>query len=288
MKGKDRILAITRRTIIIAFLIGLETVIGIICLRWDPYNDGIVEKDGIVYEMPRADAAMEYNTRYFDKMQYERMVGNQKHVLTWYFRAPVHAVPGRKYPLVMVLHGRPGLAYAAEHMVMTEMERDFPAFVFVPTAPVSYAWAVPEKKDSPYAQFVDRQSLPGAMEILTHVMQDYPVDKNRVYIIGCSEGGIGVLGAVLRYPDVFAAAVAVSSTWDVDEAPQMTKVPLWIKHGAQDPALPAATARAIAESIRTHGGNVQYTEIPDMGHACPSATLYPRELWEWMFEQRRG
>ncbi|MEZ0223524.1 MAG: prolyl oligopeptidase family serine peptidase [Alphaproteobacteria bacterium] len=279
---------ITRRAVVIAAIVGLEVFIGIACLFWDPFNAGIVERGGIIYEVPRTDEPAEYNTRYFERAEFEAASGARKRVLTYWFHAPGRVTPGEKYPLVMVLHGRPGRAYAAEHLVTTDMERDFPAYVMIPTAPESKAWAVPDRKDSPYAEFLGRQSLPDAVDILRRFIESRPVDLDRIYVIGCSEGGFGAYGAVLRYPDVFAAAVAISGYWDVDDASKMTKVPLWIVHGSKDSFLPVSTVRSLYTGIKDHGGNVRYTEIADLDHYCPASKLYPREMWEWMFSHRKS
>jgi predicted peptidase len=236
--------------------------------------------------LPRDEKPAAESTRHFDRKTFEAGPGDRKRVLTYYLHSPATMAPAEAYPLVMVLHGRPGRAYAAEHLVAVGMNEDYPAFVLIPTAPESKAWAVPAN-DPAYNQFIDRQSLPDAIDILRRIMQENPVDPKRVYIVGCSEGGIGAFAAAAQHPEIFAGAVALSGTWSLGDAPKMTGVPLWIAHGADDPSLPAAKTQALAESIRDHGGSVRYTEIPRMGHYCPDRSLYNRDMWDWLFSQRK-
>ncbi len=79
----------------------------------------------------------------------------------------------------------------------------------------------------------------------------------------------------------------MSGNWDITDAPQMTRTPMWIFHGAKDKVYPAAAAHAMADSIKNHGGNVRYTELPDMGNDCASPLLYEKETWKWLFSQKK-
>ncbi|MGY6484729.1 prolyl oligopeptidase family serine peptidase, partial [Vibrio parahaemolyticus] len=47
------------------------------------------------------------------------------------------------------------------------------------------------------------------IDVLDDVLKDYPADEHRVYICGMSMGGYGTLDVAGKYPDRFAAAVAI-------------------------------------------------------------------------------
>src|SRR5262249_8103150 len=145
--------------------------------------------------------------------------------------------PGLKFPLVLILHGTPGIAYAAEYLVQRKTLLDYPAFIVAPVQPKGWVWDVPKEFEG-YPQLNlpthAMHGLAGTVQLVKSLSQQFPVDTNRIYIVGCSEGGSGAFGAVLRYPDVFAAAVPMSAGWTFSEAPKMTKVPIWAFQGAKD------------------------------------------------------
>jgi predicted peptidase len=283
------------RTLIIAGVIGIELLGAFAYVRWRQYvfvmvGAGTETKNGVVYELPRTDETLGYHTQFFDKKQFETGDHGQKRVMTYYWMEPDRPyLPDQKFPLVMVLHGAPGRAYAAQYLKVPDMKRDFPAFIFVPTIPISRVWAAPDEVDGVKtpAIYTDHQSLPGTIEIIRRLIHEYPIDPARIYVMGCSDGASGAYGAALRYPDIFAAAVPMSGGWNIADAAQMTQVPMWIFHGALDRVFPVSVARAMAASIKSHGGDVRYTEFPDMGHNCPSPSLYARETWQWLFNQKK-
>lgn len=284
-----------RRVFIIIGIIGIELLGVFVYMRWNQdilvlLRVGIETRKGVVYELPRTDEPMGYHTQFFDKKTFEIDDHRQKRVLTYYLMAPDQChLPDKKFPLVMVLHGGPGRAYAAQYLKVPDMQKDFPAFIFVPMIPISKVWAVPDKVDgikTPSA-YAEHQSLPDAVEIIRYLIHEYPIDPARIYVVGCSDGGSGAYGAALRYPDIFAAAIPISVGWDSADAPQMTRVPMWILHGMHDPVFPVGAARAMAAGIKSSGGAVRYTEFPDMGHYCPDPRLYARETWQWLFDQKK-
>jgi predicted peptidase len=256
-------------------------------MRWDPDNAGIVEKDGVFYEEPRDALPLDSDTSQFHREIFEITRAGKKHILTYYWRAPENPLADRKYPLVMVLHGRPGHPWAAEFLSSPELRKEFPAFIFAPMAPVSRGWAVPED-DPGYAPWVNKQSLPDAVAILRQLMEKNPVDPKRVYVVGCSEGGLGAFAAAARYPDIFAGATALSGTWSPADAAKMTHVPLWIANGGNDPYMPASKVQPLVDALRAHGANIRYTDLTDLGHECPNPVLYPHEMWEWLFRQKKS
>lgn len=250
-----------------------------------------------IVEQPRTEAPMEQFTRFFQKKLFDIDDGKQKRSMTYYWFAPEKPYPpGLKFPLVLVLHGSPGNAYAAEYLIARQMQMDFPAFVLAPASPFGKKWAAPEKFSGQefgdktpvnYVWHPELESLPDAVALIRQLETEFPVDTHRIYVMGCSDGGTGTFGAVLRYPDMFAGAAAISGAWSFLDAAKMTHVPLWIIHGTQDPIMPVSIARGISQIIKQQRGPVFYTEISTMGHECPSAALYGKPLWQWLFSQRK-
>lgn len=244
---------------------------------------GTTTRNGIIYEVPRTDEPMgDYFTQFFQKRERQIEADGEKRVVTYYWHEPDRPQGSdQKFPLVMVLHGAPGNAYAAKYLIPSDMQRDFPAFIFAPMAPITKTWALSGKPQS------KMQSLPDAVMVLKTLIQENPIDTDRIYVIGCSIGGIGAYGAAFRYPNIFAAAVPISAKWKVKDIPPHVEVPIWILHGAKDTGMPVTNARAMEDAIKRQGGEVKYTEFPDMYHSCPASRLYEYEMWEWLFQQKK-
>lgn len=251
-----------------------------------------------VIEVPRTDTPMDNFTKFFAKKQFEVADSQQRRILTYYWFEP-EGKPypqGLKFPLVIVLHGAPGKAYAAQYLITRQMQMDFPAFIAVPQSPAGKKWAMPEKftgqefgaaQAAKYQYRAGLESLPDAVELASRLAKEYPVDTSRIYITGCSDGGTGVYGAALRYPHVFAAGAVISGVWSFADASKLTKTPLWILHGSADNVFPVTIARGMAEIAKRQGAPVYYTELPNVGHSCDAPALYGKALWNWLFSQQK-
>ena len=47
------------------------------------------------------------------------------------------------------------------------------------------------------------------MALVEGLQENYPIDPNRVYLLGLSMGGYGTWQAALEYPEKFAAIVPI-------------------------------------------------------------------------------
>jgi predicted peptidase len=202
--------------------------------------------------------------------------------IAYYWMHPESMHGGQAYPLVLILHGAPGNAYAGQFLAQPKNRRKYPAFVFVPVLGTQSIWALPEG-----AKSRKKQRLPEIVSMVLDFAKSHPVDLDRIYVIGCSEGGYGAFGAARNYPGLFAAAVPISGGWNPAEADKLAAVPLLVMHGAQDSVIPVAQSRDVAAAVKDHGGNVKYIEFPDMGHNCPDARLYGADTWDWLFSQHK-
>lgn len=208
---------------------------------------------------------------------------------------PANFDPAKSYPLVLFLHGSGGRGSAnirnlidAEvpaHLASEEVRGQYPAFYLVPQCPGPNTWAMSKslKRSSRNRPPVDHLVL-GLVE---EVMAAYPVDRSRLYVTGLSMGGFGSFGVVYARPEMWAAAVPVCGGWATQEADRFTRVPMWLFHGALDNAVPVDFSRGMYRAIKELGGNIKYTEYPDVKHDAWVKAYRDPELWNWMFSQRR-
>jgi predicted peptidase len=204
---------------------------------------------------------------------------------------PPHYDHKKKYPLVVYLHGGGGRGhdnrlqidggngYLIDFFTADETQAHYPSFVVAPQSP-GEGW-IKDDLITPtrYLQLV--------YELIGELQRTYNVDEARVYVAGQSMGGFGTFKIISEYPRTFAAGVALCSGGDQTKAIRLTKVPIWVFHGAKDESVPVERSRTIVAAIRNAGGKVRYTEYADIGHIIWPSVVKETELLPWLFKQRR-
>lgn len=239
---------------------------------------------------PRTEKPMEDYTGHFDRKEFTLNDGKEARELVYFLKEPQKSFLEfrKKFPLVLVLHDTNGKAPAASHLIFKEMPKNYPAFIVVPVLPKGMTWAVPVRKHpSTFVFAYLKQHLNDAVELVAQLSKDYPVDKRRIYVVGCGEGGYGAFGAALKYSDIFAAAAPINGGWAQADAPLMTKMPLFVLHSKKNRSFLPRISRNLSFYIQQFGGNISYIEVPDDDHDCDDDRFYTPALWEWMFSQHR-
>jgi predicted peptidase len=212
---------------------------------------------------------------------------------------PKHVEPGKKYPLVLFLHGAGergvnDMPLVSKHfpqrMASDEYREKFPCFLIVPQCRPNKRWVNADWGDDKSQKMKPEPSeqMKVAIAILKKSMEKYPVDKNRVYLTGLSMGGYGSWELAVRHPEWFAAVVPICGGGDETQAERLKNVPLWAVHGDADTAVPVERSRKMIAAIKAAGGHPKYTEYPGVGHnSWTRAYTDPNGVLPWMFEQAR-
>ncbi len=194
---------------------------------------------------------------------------------------PEYIKSGRKYPLVIFLHGagergtdnQIQLQSLPTLLAQPAYRKKHPCFLVVPQCPTQQSW---------------QQQFPALLEIIDKVMQENPIDKRRIYLTGYSMGAYGTWSLAALRPDLFAAAVPVAGGGDVQTAHQLIDLPIWAIHGNADKAVPVSQSREMIKAIRQAGGSPNYTELKGIGHNCwQQAYTNPNGILPWMFKQKK-
>ncbi|MDO4400974.1 MAG: prolyl oligopeptidase family serine peptidase [Coriobacteriia bacterium] len=142
------------------------------------------------------------------------------------------------------------------------------------------------------------------IELVEHFLNAYDVDPARVYIEGYSGGG-ETLSLVMEFrPELFAAALAVSSQWDGALEPVAhARTPLYLFIGREDSYYGSDSFVAVAAELRkryrTDGlseeeaGELIVLDVKDAAyfaergysdqHAGGGAAATDAEVMEWLF-----
>ena len=127
------------------------------------------------------------------------------------------------------------------------------------------------------------------LALIQEVVDEFSVDRRRIYITGQSMGGSGTWGMLAYYPDFFAAAVPVCGTGNVDSAKRIVAggVNIWTFHGSDDPRVPVDNTRTMLAALREAGGRPRYTEYAGVKHDSWIDAYLEPNLHGWLFEQTR-
>ena len=134
---------------------------------------------------------------------------------------------------------------------------------------------------------------------LKHVKATLPVDEKRIYVTGNSMGGYGCWVWGGHSPEHFAAIVPVVggigrggpkavtdnlAKW----AANLAKVPVYAFAGAKDRVVPAERSERMIAAIRKAGGKQAKIKVyPDEGHGAGRLVFSTKEMYDWMFSQKR-
>jgi predicted esterase len=108
------------------------------------------------------------------------------------------------------------------------------------------------------------------LEVIDLVRHEFKVDDHRTYLMGHSMGGAGTLYLAIKYPQRWAAAVALAPaafTVDREGLGKIPKMPIMLVHGDMDTVVPVTVGRAWAEAMKSVPMKTyQYIEVPGGDH----------------------
>lgn len=129
--------------------------------------------------------------------------------------------------------------------------------------------------------------------LIKRLFEKYPIDENRVYIMGTSQGGFCTWTSIANHSEIFAAALPVMGGFtaaqikDDSVFENIKKVPMWIAHSSDDVCVSVNNDDYCYEKLKSIGANVKYTRWEKYGHKM-AGKFYRKESWEkWMFEQSK-
>lgn len=250
----------------------------------------------ISFAMTELSAALLYaQTPPSEALSAESFKSADGQVLNYRLLVPPKIEESEKYPLVIFLHGagERGSDNAAQlkHGVgdFVRHQKDYPCFLVAPQCPEGKRWVEVDWSAATH----DLPEKPGdqmamVKALIDQMVDEKPIDADRIYITGLSMGGYGTWDAISRYPDLFAAAAPICGGGDPKHAKTIKDIPIWCFHGDQDQAVKVERSRAMIEAIKDAGGEPKYTEYPGVGHDSWTQSYKNDEFFAWLFAQKKG
>lgn len=206
-----------------------------------------------------------------------------------------------KAPLLIWLHGGgeggtdpsiPLIGNRAANYASDEIQSIFEgAYVLVPQAPTFWMNSVEGGYTRGDKNDIYNEAL---MELIKEYVDKNPsIDKDRIYIGGCSNGGYMSLKLILNHPDYFAAgfisALAYQSQYISDSKIQDIKnVPIWFVQSKDDKVTdPKETAVPLYQRLKKAGAsNVHfsyYDHVVDITGVFGGEDYHYNGHWSWIY-----
>lgn len=240
--------------------------------------------------------------------------------MVYYLYTPANYTPQKKYPLVLLMPGggeryNPAISLQQNNDIQMnatyvrvwssvygapnnpQVQIKYPSFIVVPQIRNNQQWVDVPSSQGPYIQAPQpTASLLDAKALLDLLQSTYAgIDANRLYITGISLGAYGIWDAIERWPNYFAAAAPIAGGGDPSRVADITKLPIWDFHGAQDNIVPVSGSRTMIAALQKAGGHPIYTEYPNQKHGswanayCLGNASEPATgFYAWLFAQKKA
>lgn len=123
--------------------------------------------------------------------------------------------------------------------------------------------------------------------LLDYVLENYKVDKSRIYLTGLSMGGSGSWRWLADRKNTFAAAAIVCARTNPEDAPKFGKLPIWVFHGDADSVVKISESQEMVDAIKKAEGNVKFTIYPGVKHDSWTETYDNQALYKWFLSFKK-
>lgn len=193
---------------------------------------------------------------------------------------------GKKYPLVVMLHGAGSNHRLALRRVFGQSnmngENDVEASRYFPRwQGREYIVVSPHARGTMGYQSIAEKDV---LDMVADVKKHFSVDEDRMYLTGLSMGGGGTLWMGLSYPDMWAAIAPVCPAPPAEAAALAANafnLPVHIHQGGADPVVRAEGVRAWVENLKNEGVKVEYSEYPGVLHDSWVNAYQDGAVFDW-------
>ena len=194
-----------------------------------------------------------------------------------------------KNPLLLLLHG-----YGSNEEDLFSFATELPDEYYIISARApydlqygSYAWYA-INFDADQNKFSDHEQAKISRDLIAgfidELIANYPIDENKIALIGFSQGSILSYAVALSNPEKVQKVVAMSGYLNLEIMDDnylknnFTNLKIFASHGTVDQVIPVEWARKTPAIVENLGVNITYKEYP-VGHAVAPQNFYDFKNW---------
>jgi len=129
--------------------------------------------------------------------------------------------------------------------------------------------------------------MQGVMGLMENLQARFRINRQQVYVMGLSMGGMGTFELVRRMPGTFAAAIPICGGANPATASKLTGTSWWVFHGEKDDVVLPVNSIQMVNALRKLKGKVKFTLYPEANHNSWDPAFAEPELMKWLFSQRK-
>lgn len=193
-------------------------------------------------------------------------------------------------PLLIMMHG-----YGSDENDLFSFANELPEELFIisvkapyPLQPYGNAWYA-INFDADKGKWNDNEQAKESLELIANFIDEainnYPVNKNNVSLLGFSQGSILSYAVALTYPEKVKNVIALSGYINQDILPKAIKqkdyshLDFYCSHGSVDQVIPVDWARQTSPFLNALNIKYVYSEFP-VGHGVAPQNFF--ELKDWL------
>jgi predicted peptidase len=126
-------------------------------------------------------------------------------------------------------------------------------------------------------------------QVVEVVLEQQPIDRQRVYLAGISQGASACWQYARRHPHRFAGLLPMA-TGPIAQPLEshLAELPIWAFQSLGDGPAQIRRMRQVVAVLGQRAKNSQLTVVPNPDHDCWTAALVEYRAWRWLLDQRRG
>lgn len=215
----------------------------------------------------------------------------------------------KKLPLIIYLHG---LANGGESNIipffggfpfafrLTKNIKKNPCYIIMPSIPITETYVTVKDEN----QKLDNSNCFDTLftNLFEKIKNNYPIDENRVYIIGSSDGAMGTYTQIKMHKERYAAAIPMmGAIFENDKSiyNDLMNIPLWVAHSTNDKVVPITeftennfkwngTDIIVSTLKEKYKKNIKYTKYKYFGHRTSFIFMIKENWIDWIFKQSKN
>ncbi|MBE6619607.1 MAG: hypothetical protein E7626_07530 [Ruminococcaceae bacterium] len=123
-------------------------------------------------------------------------------------------------------------------------------------------------------------------KFIEEMVEEFSIDKSRIYLCGLSMGAFGTWYTAMAYPDLFAAIAPCCGggmAWNAG----VLKMPIWAFHGLNDAVVSPRNTIEMIEKLKDTNPELKYDLYEGVGHNSWERA-FSSELLNWLLSHKKA
>lgn len=185
-----------------------------------------------------------------------------------------YSEPGKKYPLILFFQGvgelgsdnNKQLLHGGQISKNAVLSGEFPGFLLYPQ---SVFWT-------------------DAKTLIEKIIATHPIDINRIYVHGLSNGAVWTWDFATHFPTLVAAIAPMSGLTVESQDPKMLFTPIRLAQGGLDTNPGPGWTQTVVDWYNENGGQLEYFFFPTLGHGTWNSMYNRDDFFTWFLQQKKN